>query len=112
MGRKGSLLPNLEKGDAVEALLYGLFHVLECARPRCRAVLKFRRAPVLFNKVQLTMIFWIKVTNMAMRLDKLLQLGFLRAEIGLSEKHAPATAVRAIGRTLEVRALCRQPLAP
>ena len=39
--------------------------------------------PILFNKVEFAMIFWIEVTQMTARLDQLLKLGLLRDEIRL-----------------------------
>src|ERR1700735_4918230 len=109
MGRKENLLSNLEKRDTVEALLHNSFHPLECARPRRCTVLEFYCSPILFDKVQFTMILWIEVTEVAAQLDKLLQLELLRAEIRLRKNHKPATTVCAISRTLELRALCMQP---
>jgi hypothetical protein len=52
--------------------------------------MKLRRAPVLFNEIELTVIFGIKVAQMAARFDMLLELRLLRDEVGLGEKDMSA----------------------
>ena len=48
--------------------------------------------PVLLNEVQLTMIFWIEIAQVATRFYELLELWPLRCEIWLREENAPAAA--------------------
>jgi len=36
--------------------------------------MKFGHAPVLFNEIQLAVVFWIKVAEMAARLNEFLKL--------------------------------------
>ncbi len=56
-------------------------------------VVKFCCTPVLFNEVQLTMVFWIEITDVATQFDKLLELWPLQHKIQLLEENAVAAAV-------------------
>ena len=76
-------LPNVKDGDIIQTLDDFLLHLVNCLHAPCLGEMELCCSPVLFNKIQLTMIFWIEIAKMAMRLDQLLKLGLLRHEIGL-----------------------------
>ena len=64
--------------------------------------------PVLLNKVELAVILWVKVAQMAAPLDELLELWSLVCEIGLRKEDTPTAAVHAARGALEIVALSRQ----
>ena len=55
-------------------------------------VAELHGTPVLLNEVQLTMIFWIEIAQVAMQFYELLELWLLRCEIQLHEENVPAAA--------------------
>jgi hypothetical protein len=83
----------LFKGDVVKGLKHRFLHGLKGSRAAGNAVAKLRCTPVLLNKIQLTVIFWIEVAQVATRFDVLLELWPLRREIRLREENASAAAV-------------------
>ena len=65
------------------------------------------RAPVLFDKIEFAMVFRVKIAQMTVPLDELLELRTLICEVGLSEERAPAAAVNAVWWAFEFWALSR-----
>ena len=64
---------NVKKGDIVKAFLDSTLH-LNCLGSGKDAVLSLCRTPVLLNEIELTMVLGIKVTQVTMLLNKLLEL--------------------------------------
>ena len=65
-------------------------------------VSSFGHTPVLLDEVQFAMILRVKIAQMTVPLDELLELQALICEVGLNEERAPAAAVNAIGWALEI----------
>ena len=63
---------DLKKGHVVKAFLDSPLHPINCGCSGCCTVLKLCCTLVLFNKIQLTMIFGIKVAKVATQLNALL----------------------------------------
>ncbi len=74
---------NVKDRDIIQTLDDFLLHLVNCLHMPCFAEMELCCSLVLFDKIQLTMIFWIEIAKMAMQLDQLLKLGLLRHEIGL-----------------------------
>jgi hypothetical protein len=60
-------------GNAIQRSQYLLLHVLNSGTSPCCTKVKFGSTPVLFNKVQFTVVFGVKVTEVAVLLNKLLK---------------------------------------
>jgi hypothetical protein len=63
---------NVKEGVIVKALDNCLLHLNHCCCP-----------PILFDEVQFTVIFGVKIAQMTTRLNQLLKLGLLRHKIWL-----------------------------
>jgi hypothetical protein len=64
--------------------------------------------PVLFDEIEFTVVFWIKITEVPMRLNKFLEIWLLVRKIWLCEEDAAATAVHSTRRAFKVTALCKK----
>jgi hypothetical protein len=73
----------VEEGNIIETLNDHPLHLIDCCCVPCNMEIELHHPPILFDKVEFTMIFRIEVTQMTTRLDQLLKLGLLRDEIGL-----------------------------
>jgi hypothetical protein len=93
------------KEDIIKALDDLLFHFLNCCHMPYLMEIKLCSAPILLNKVKFTMIFWIKVAQMATLLNQLLKLGLLKHEIRLQKQKASVTAVSVTREALKILAL-------
>ena len=87
--------PNVKKENIIEALNDLSLHFIDRCRTPCHTEAELCCPPVLLNKIELAMIFWIKVAQMAVRLNQLLKLGLLWHEIRLCKENALAAAVGA-----------------
>ena len=87
------LLLNVKEGDIIEGLDDLPLHLINCCHMPCHMETELCSPPILLNEIELTMIFWVKVTQMAMRFDQLLKLGLLRNKIRLGKEDMPATAI-------------------
>jgi hypothetical protein len=96
---------NVKEGDVIEGLDDLPLHVIDCCRAPCHTETELCSPPILLDEIELTVVFWVKVAQMATRLDQLLKLGLLRDEIGLGKKNAPATAISAARGATKPRAL-------
>ena len=65
---------NVKKGDIVKAFLDSALHFLNCLGSGKDAVLSLCCTPVLLNEIELAMVLGIKVAQVTMLLDKLLEL--------------------------------------
>ena len=83
----------MKEGDVIEGLDDLPLHLINCCCVPCHTEMELCSPPILLNEIELTMVFWVKVAQMATRLDQLLKLGLLRHEIGLGKENAPATAI-------------------
>ena len=68
---------NLEERDLFKGILFQLLHCHDCGWPGGCAVSKFCCTPKLFNKVQLAVILWVEVTQVATFVKTLQGLGML-----------------------------------
>jgi hypothetical protein len=62
-------------------------------------------SPVLLDKVQFAVVLWIEVTDVALFLDVLSQLGLLLSKVWLQEQDAPAAAVSLVWVALWIVAI-------
>jgi hypothetical protein len=62
-------LLNVKEGDVIKALDDLPLHLLNCCHTPCHMEMELHCAPILLDEVKFTMIFWIKVTQMAMQLN-------------------------------------------
>jgi len=87
-------------------------HRIEGSRAAGNTVAELRSTPVLLNEVQLTVVFWIEITQVATRFDELLELWLLRCEIRLCKENAPAAAAGLpfTLRAFEAGAFATQPI--
>ena len=73
----------MKEGDIIQALDDLPLHLIYCRCMPYHTETEFCCPPILFDKVDFTMVFGVKVAQMATRLDQLLKLGLLRVEVGL-----------------------------
>ena len=90
-----NLPSNVKEGDVIKGLDDLPLHLINRRRAPCHTETKLCSPPILFDEIEFTVIFGVKVTQMVTRLDQLLKLGLLRDEIGLRKENATATAVSA-----------------
>ena len=69
LAKKKELLLDLREGDTVKALPDSGLHFMSHHCLRGFAESKLSSTPILLNKVELAMIFRIKITQMAMQLN-------------------------------------------
>jgi hypothetical protein len=74
---------DLIQGNVIQAGYDIFFHLLHGCRMIHGSESIFCHAPVLLNKIQFAVIFWVEVAEVATRLDKLLKLRFLINEVRL-----------------------------
>ncbi len=96
---------NVKEGDIIEALDDFCLHLSNCCHVFCHMEPEFCCSPILLNKIDFAVILWVKIAQMAMQLDQLLKLEFLRNEIGLKEKNMLTTAVSVARRAMKAQAL-------
>jgi hypothetical protein len=99
---------NLFKRDVIKTCQHFPFHLPKGPCTASNAESELRRAPVLFNEIQLAMIFGIEVAQVAARFDILLEQRLLRHEIGLGVKEVATAATGLSLRTLGASALDRE----
>ena len=84
---------DLREGDIIQALDDLSLHLVDFCRVSCHMETELCHTSVLLNKVELAMVFQVKVAKMTMRFDQLLKLGLLRDEIKLQKQDVSAAAV-------------------
>ena len=99
---------NVKEGDVIEGLDDLPLHLINCCRMPCHTETELCSPPILLDKIELTVILWVKVAHVATRLNQLLKLGLLRNEIGLRKENAPATAISAARGATKPRALSKK----
>jgi hypothetical protein len=72
--QKGDSPSNLEEGDIIEALGDCPHHFIDCRCAPCHAESKLCSTPVLFDKVEFTVVLRVKIAYMPTGLDQLLKL--------------------------------------
>ncbi len=95
----------MKEGNVIERLDDLPFYFIDCNYTPCHAEMELCRFPILFDKVKLTMVFWIEITQMAARLDQLLKLGLLRYKVRLQKENTPAATVSMARGAMKTRAL-------
>lgn len=85
IARRRSSPLDLNNRHAVKGIFYILFHLLHVSCLWAAPTYQLRSSPVLFNKVQLTVIFGIEITDVTPRGDVFLQVRLLVLEIRLCE---------------------------
>ncbi len=60
---------NVKKGNIIKALDYLLLHLIDCCCVPCHTEMELHYPPILFNKIEFTVIFWIEITQMAMQFN-------------------------------------------
>ena len=76
---------NLKQWDIVKAGNHIFLHLNNVSGPHGVVIMKFCSAPILFNKVKLTMVLQIEVTNVPVECDELLKARLLSPEIRLTK---------------------------
>ena len=95
----------MKERDVIKTLDDLPLHAINCCCAPCHMEMELGCSPVLFNKIEFTVVFWVKIAQMAIRLDQLLKLGFLGHKIWLQEENASAAAVGAARGTVKTQAL-------
>jgi hypothetical protein len=95
----------VKEGDVIKGLDDLPLHLIDCRCAPCHTETELCSPPILLDEIEFAVIFRVKVTQMATRLDQLLKLGLLRHEIGLGKENAPATAISAARGATKPRAL-------
>jgi hypothetical protein len=98
----------VKERDVIEALDDFFLHLADRQRVPCHAETKLGRPPILFDKIELTVVLGVEIAKVPMGLNQLLKLGLLIDDIGLQKKYTPATAVSAARRTMKAWALGKE----
>ena len=95
----------MKEGDVIKASDDLALHLIECCGAPCHTETELRCPPILLDEVELAVVFWVEIADMAVRFDQLLKLGLLGDEIGLHKKDPPAATVSAARGTTKTWAL-------
>lgn len=95
----------MKKENVIKALNEHYLHLINCCHAPCQMETELCCPTILFNEIELMLIFEIEITQMTMRLDQLLKLGMLKDEIRLQKKNVPTIAVSTAREAMKTRAL-------
>ena len=96
---------NVKEGNIIAALNDLPLHLVNCCRAPCHTEVKLRCPPILFYKVEFTMVFGIEIAQMPARLNQLLKLRLLRDKIRLKKENTPAITVSTTRGAMKARTL-------
>jgi hypothetical protein len=95
----------VKEGDVIKALDDLALYLIKCCGAPCHTEMELCCPPILLDEVELAVVFWVEITDMAARFDQLLKLGLLGDETGLHKKDPLAAIVNAAEGTRKTWAL-------
>lgn len=99
---------NQQDWNTIKASLHILLHAIHARSLGAVSIFEFWSSPVLLYEVQFTVVFRIKVTNVAPSGDQFFECWFLVFEVWLCEKKSPTATISLSRFTFEPFALCIQ----
>jgi len=95
----------MTKQHRIKAVQHVDLHFIDISGLGTISILEFSRTPVLLNKVELAVVFWVDITNVTTCLNIFLKLQLLGIEVRFCEKKPATTTVPHSHFTLEAFAL-------